>query len=204
MWNQHYLGHRILRIGVLNFELRPKFTDVAKVFVSKSGEYKILSNNQSVSSRGEVTGSAADPDEAFVAEYLETDDAYIGYEIDTEHSRITANKVTLPKSEWSIAVDETDPVINVHIPESGGFNRENIEWAYRECYDVFKKCFPEFKPKAFTCFSWMMEPRIKELLGDSSNIVGFQSKYLRFPRKSGGKAVYTFLFRVNQDTKVDD
>jgi hypothetical protein len=34
--------------------------------------------------------------------------------------------------------------------------------------------------------------------------VGFQSKYLRFPRKSGGKAVYTFLFRVNADTAVED
>ena len=112
--------------------------------------------------------------------------------------------MTLPKSEWRIAVDEGDSVINVHIPESGGFNRENIEAAYRECYDVFTKCFPEFKPKAFTCFSWLMEPRLRELLGDSSNIVGFQSKYLRFPRKSGGKAVYTFLFRVDPDTKVED
>ena len=50
----------------------------------------------------------------------------------------------------------------------------------------------------------MMEPRIRELLGDSSNIVAFQSKYLRFPRKSGGKAVYTFLFRANMDTRVED
>ena len=204
MWNQHYLGHRILRIGVLNFELRPRFTDAARVFVNTKGEYKLLSNNQSVSARGEVTGSAADPDEAFVAEYRETETAYEGYEIDTVNSKVTTNKVTLPKSEWRIAVDEGDSVINVHIPESGGFNRENIEAAYRECYDVFTKCFPEFKPKAFTCFSWLMEPRLRELLGDSSNIVGFQSKYLRFPRKSGGKAVYTFLFRVDPDTKVED
>ena len=204
MWNQHYLGHRILRIGVLNFELRQRFTDAARVFVNTKGEYKLLSNNQSVSARGEVTGSAADPDEAFVAEYRETETAYEGYEIDTVNSKVTNNKVTLPKSEWRIAVDEGDSVINVHIPESGGFNRENIEAAYRECYDVFTKCFPEFKPKAFTCFSWLMEPRLRELLGDSSNIVGFQSKYLRFPRKSGGKAVYTFLFRVDPDTKVED
>lgn len=203
MWNQHYLGHRILRIGVLNFEMRPKFTDVARVFVNKNGEYKLLSNGQSISKRGEITGSAADPDEAFVAEYRETDEGYEGYEIDTLNSKVTGNKVLLPKSEWSVAIEPDDPVINVHIPESGGFNRENIEWAYRECYDVFKKCFPEFKPRAFTCFSWMMEPRICELLGEKSNIVGFQSKYMRFPRKSSGKAVFTFLFRVNTDTPVD-
>ena len=203
-WNQHYLGHRILRIGVLNFELRPKFTDVVKVFVNTKGEYMLLSNNQSVSARGEITGSAADPDEAFVAEFRETETAYEGFAIDTANSKVTTNKVTLPKSEWRVAIDAGDSVINVHIPESSGFCRENVEASYRECYDVFAKCFPEFKPKAFTCFSWMMEPRIRTLLGDGSNIVAFQSKYLRFPQKSRGKAVYTFLFRVDPDTKVED
>ena len=203
-WTQHYTSYNIIRIGVLNFHLCPSFTDVAKVFVNDKGEMRILSNNQSVSERGQVTGSPNDPDEAFVAEFKETEDAFIGYEVDTYNCCVTKNKVTLPKGEWRLLLGENDSVIHIHIPEVGGFTRDRIEESYRDCLEIFARSFPEFKPKVFACFSWLMDPQLRDILGEKSNIVGFQSKFKLFPRKASGKAVHTFLFRVNLDTPIEE
>ncbi len=204
LWTQHYVSYNIIRIGVLNFHLCPSFIDVAKVFVNDKGECRILSNNQSVSERGQVTGSPNDPDEAFVAEFKETEDAFIGYEVDTFNCCVTKNKVELKKNEWRLLLKEDDSVIHIHIPEVGGFTKDKIEEAYRDCLEIFGRSFPEFEPKVFACFSWLMDPQLREILGEKSNIVGFQSKFKLFPRKSSGKGVYTFLFRVNQDTPIEE
>lgn len=204
MWNQHYLDHRIIRVGVLNFEMKRDFTDAVRIFVNKNGKYVILSNGQSISSRGQITGSGADPDEAFVAEFKETYDSYEGYEVDSVNAVVTRRRVFLSKAEWRPAINPDDHVLNVHIPESKDFCRETVEEAYRECCSVVERCFPEFKPRAITCFSWLLEPRLRELLREGSNILAFQLRYKLFPMKSTGKAPYSFLFRCPYDTKPED
>ena len=195
MWNQHYIAGRIINIGVLCFEIKKMFTDIVRIFTNSRGEYRILSNGQRISTGGLIAGSMNCTEEQFVAAFQETDDGYEGFEVDTVNTCVTDRTVFLSKQEWFPAITESDHVINVHIPDSGCFTKEAIAASYAEAKAFFESCYPEFRPKAFTCESWLMDPKIKELLGENSNIVGFQSKYMRFPKLSNGNACFKFLFR---------
>ena len=193
-WNQRLIDCTILHIGLLNFEMRTKFIESGVVLRNKAGDAVVLVHDQPVSASGIIAGSAGAEDTAFFGEFTETDEYYEGYPVDTWNARISPEKARYPKSEWELFINETDPVISVHIPPSKDFTPENMEAAYSACLKVFAKSFPEYKPKAFYCHSWLMEPQLREMMKPTSNILAFQGKYLRFPRISDGKAILIFLY----------
>lgn len=204
-WNQLYTNHRLLRIGVLNFELRYSFvTRSAKVYKSRDGEYKVLMNDVDISATGHTTGTIGQDDVAYHAVITETDDYIEGYAADHAKALVDPTPVRLDKKEWSLLLDYDVHVIGVHIPTGVAFTRENLDASYKRCVEVLKKSFPEFKPKAFTCFSWLIDPQLKDMLKPTSNIVAFQSQFtVKFPKKSFGTAVYTFLFKKHVE-RIED
>ena len=195
VWQQHYLNHRILRVGRLNFEIKYEFSTSAVVLGNKQGAYKILMRDKQISPNGQIVGTVGEDETAFFATFTETPDAFVGYEADVENAVVIPTPVTLPKSEWEVVADDKTHTVNVHIPEDGAFTPEVIEAAYRKCLDLFGRCLPDFHPRAFTCHSWMMDPQLAQFLRPASNIVAFQRKYLRYPSKTDGKAPFMFLFR---------
>ena len=203
-WNQRLIDCTILHIGLLNFEMRTKFIESAVVLRNKAGEPAIVVHDQPVSASGIIAGSAGAEEEAFFAAFVETDDYYEGYPVDPWNARILPEKKRYPKSEWELYIDVTDPVISVHIPPSKDFTPENMEKAYSDCLRILAKSFPEYKPKAFYCHSWLMEPQLRDMMKPTSNILAFQGKYLRFPRISDGKAVLIFLFNDPTITNWED
>ncbi|NLD87056.1 MAG: DUF5596 domain-containing protein [Clostridiales bacterium] len=205
-WNQHFVICDILLVRRLNFEMRT-FTNSVKVFKNnKTGEYKILLFDCLIHPSGYLVGSAGYNDEegALTAELLETDEYYEGYPADTENAKAIREKVRLCKSEWSVALEPGDEVVNVHIPDMPDFSPEAVEYSYRRFQEVVKISFPEFRYKAFACGSWLLDPQLRDMLKKDSNILSFQSKYMRFPIKSQGKAVFTFLFKNQLIKRIED
>lgn len=193
-WNQYYLYHRIVKIGELNFEIDRPFHDYVIALRNKDGECKLLAYNKSVTATGLPQGSFGVEEIEFFADFSETPDAYIGYEINSEKQTVTKNKLTLSKNEWTVAIRPGDNYLNVHIPRSGKINSENSEWAYREAVRLHRIMFPDKNFKAFGCASWLLSPDLKELLPEHSNILAFQNKYHKYPIKISGKSVFTFAF----------
>ncbi|MBQ2785026.1 MAG: hypothetical protein IJF02_00770 [Oscillospiraceae bacterium] len=72
----------------------------------------------------------------------------------------------LSKDEWFPAILKSDHVINIHIPDKTNLDMKCIVQSLAEAKALFDSCYPDFKPKAFTCNSWLMDPKLKELLGD--------------------------------------
>ena len=203
-WNQYYVYHKIVKIGELNFEIDHPFYDyVIALKNNKNGEYKLLAYNKGVLSNGMTEGSFGIEERDFFADFTETPDSYIGYEIDEEKERVTKNKVSLSKSEWSVAIRPGDNFLNVHIPRRGKINSENNEAAYREAIRLHRIMFPEKDLKAIVCTSWLLSPDLKELLSESSNIIAFQSKFHKYPIKATGKTVFSFAF-PNAVEKYED
>ena len=194
-WNQLYTDCTIIRIGVLNFEMKHKFGKQVKVFKNDLGEYKILSLDREIAEDGYVAGSAGYPDAVFVAEYTETDNEYIGYPVDMSRARVSDEKIALRRDEWREVLSEGDGVVSVHIPTGVSITEENCVAAYRECFRIAREFYSEMGIKALFCGSWLLDPNIENLIKKKSNIVNFGSQYLRYPIKSGGRAVFSFLFR---------
>ena len=58
----------------------------------------------------------------------------------------------------------------------------------------FKQYYPDFKYKAFYCGSWLLDPQLEEMLGAQSNIAKFGRRFSRLTARSGGNAVFGFVF----------
>ena len=203
-WNQLFLNHKILRIGVLNFEMRPRFTSSVTVFQNKSGKTVILANDRDIAPNGQMAGSAGCAEVAYHAVIEETADYYEGHPADPVFAVFNEKTVRLDKRKWHVALSADDHVINVHIPSSVDLSVENTEAAYRRAAEIFAAYFPEFHPKAFVCFSWLMDPQLREMLKPTSKILAFQSKFQRFAYKdTGGMAVREFLFK-KPVTRLED
>ena len=202
-WNQLYINYKILRIGVLNFEMRNRFTSAATVFGSRKGEYVVLANGQEIAPNGQMAESVGCTGVAYHADIIETDAYYEGHAADPVFAVYGEEPVRLDKNEWSVVLSENDPILNVHIPSSVSITPENTEIAYRRAAEVVSASFPEFCPKAFACFSWLLDPQLRDMLKPTSNVLAFQSRYQLFARKCDGMAVHSFLFR-KPVTRIED
>ena len=192
-WNQRYINHSIFKIGILNYEMIEHCSSDAYL-LTNGKEYKVLMNNKEISSSGRRYGSAGCSDVAFVATFTETDEYFEGYEVDTENALVLEKKVTLDKKSWRVAVAPGDPILSVHIPKECKLTRENIDAAHTETLGLIGSAFPSFGAKAIYCCSWLLDGQIAKLVGEGSNIVRFQSDFIRYPTVSAGRGVYSFLF----------
>ena len=202
-WNQHYANLNIFRIGALNFQINLKFERKVSVFKSNTGEYALMPDGSDVAGGGHIAGSAGYPDADFFADVKEDSESYSGYPIDTGEATVGGERVTLPKSRWKRILKPGDTVIGIHISADSKITPENCRRAFSECTDFLKCSFPEYKPNAFSCASWLLDPTLSKMLPESANIVTFGKHFLRFPVCSGGKSVFTFLFRGHFDSYED-
>lgn len=194
-WNQLYLHGSILRVGIFNFEMKKDFTEFAVVYANNSGEYKLLVNNQDVSADGQITGCVGHSDVAYHAELTEDKDFICGYAVDTYNNCVIPEKIRLDAREWKAVLRKDDSVISVHIPACVDLSNQNVQDSYKEYVQIHKKCFPDFAANAFVCFSWLLDPQLRCFTKEDSNIIKFQSQFMRIPNKSTGRAVFPFLFR---------
>lgn len=63
-------------------------------------------------------------------------------------------------------------VINIHIPEDGRLEYELCIQSLRNARDYFKK-----ETNIFICESWLLSPKLKELLSCDNNIIKFQNLF---------------------------
>lgn len=194
-WIQRYIDLRILRIGRLNIEMRPLFGACVYVLKNNEGDLRMLMTGVRLHRDGMVLGMPGYQDEtgAYEANFVETDDYYEGYLVDN-NGHAESERTRLFKCDWHMVLTPDDPVLSVHIPADEKLSSGSCESAYARAREIFTDCFPEFGYKAFACFSWLMDPQLAGFLPQNSNIVTFQSKYMRFPTKSSGKAVLDFVF----------
>jgi len=200
-WFMHFIKMDILRIGRLNFEMAP-FRASVRVY-RKGDDVKILADNVDMHEKGMVFGSAGQTDEEgkFFAELTEDGDTVTGYPVN-EYGEVVKEKITLVG--YTEVVRRGDPVISVHIPSHDPFSPEICEEAYNRAIEVFAKCYPDYPYKAIVCYSWLMEKRLRQIMGRDTNITRFMDKYTCFPIQSGGRGVYSFLFHVRGDVADAD
>ncbi len=194
-WIQLYIDERILRIGRLNFEMRPRFGSCVNALMNNKGEIKIMMTDMRIHRRGGILGNPgyADEDGAYDAKFVETEDYYEGHLVRTD-GYVNREPVRLSKSDWHIALSGNDPVLSIHIPAGQKLSFALCESSYARAREIFTECYSDFGYKAFVCFSWLMDPQLALLLPPDSNIITFQSKFTRFPRPCSGKAVLNFVF----------
>ena len=72
-----------------------------------------------------------------------------------------------------------DPVLEIHIPRGKSLDYTECDESFALAREFFDKHFPDFKYKAFTCSSWLLDDTLKKHLREDSNILAFAKRFTK-------------------------
>lgn len=194
-WYQLAIDGKLFRIGRLEFEIFATFHGRACVFQNNCGKHIALAHELSLHASGIALGSAGceNEDGSWTAQITETDDAWIGYPVNTDGT-VAQNQICLQKDNWKKVLSYGDPVVSVHIPSGGGLTEAAVDQSIADAKGFLAEYFPDYAFRAFVCYSWLMDPQLIGLLGPDCNIAKFNLRFSKLTLKSKGEAVFGFVF----------
>ena len=194
-WSQRSIEGHIFRIGRLEIEIFAKLSTRIIVFRSASGETVALAHEITLHRDGFALGSFGYTDEegSYYAEVAETEDAYVGYPV-LGNGFVAKEKISLPKREYTPVLRRGDPIVSLHIPPDGALSEEAVDATLEETRAFLARYYPDYEYKAFYCGSWLLDPQLREIVGEDSNIAKFGKRFAPVTVKSGGRAVMNFVF----------
>ena len=201
-WFLLFVYGKLLRVGRLQFEMTT-FRGRVRAY-RKGDEVRLLLDDAEVHRGGMLWGSAYQDDEAgrFHAAITEDGGTVRGYPANA-WGECEPEPVTL--TGYREALRFGDPVISVHIPSHAAFDAAACDDAFDRARAIFTACYPEHAFKAFVCYSWMMEKRLRQIMERDTNVTRFADRFAGFPLKSDGvSAVRTFLFHCPEGVPVAD
>ena len=193
-WCSIYIFATIFRHGVLNFQIIDFYDTVVLLQNVKSGEIVTLMTDGVFHRSGhslESAGLSDDTDGSYSADFSENEDEYIGRVAKDGYaaSELTAFK----KSEWKKIFEKGEKAVYVHIPRGVDLSVESVKQTVREGMKIVRERYGKNIKFAF-CRSWLLSPNISQCLGAESKIISFGNTFDRYPIKSSGKELMSFLF----------
>ncbi len=194
-WLLLYLYGTIFDHGSFNFQLTHLSRPAMLLRHKASGEHALLMTGGRFHRDGQVLGSAGYEDErlSFAADFTETEEAVIGHETSKDGFVLTALS-TFPKSDWECVLREGDPILSVHIPRRTDLSEEAVRRSYEEGLQLAARHYPEHGARYLYCSSWIIDTRLRPLLGEDSRIVRFGDTFHRLPVRSSGRDGTMFFF----------
>lgn len=93
-----------------------------------------------------------------------------------------------------------DPVLGVHIPESGPLDPDACEASLRAARSFFPRYFPEHTFRVAVCTSWLLDDQLAGYLSPESNIVRFQNRFQLVPGAADGDHdIFWFVYHRPAD-----
>ena len=72
-------------------------------------------------------------------------------------------------------LEKNTPLLSVHIPSNAVLSREEIDKSYAWAREFFSNT--EYANAPFYCWSWLLSPKLREMLPESSGILRFMNDY---------------------------
>lgn len=180
-WMTHYTKARIFDHKGFNFQAWKWKDEAILLRHRESGEYAFLLLKGSFTANGTVVGmrGAEDVPALFEATVEETEDAFLGYR--AVGQRVRTERERFEKREWEAVLRPGDDVINFHIPRGADFTPAHVEASMKEGEALTKKYYPECDFKYIVCTSWMIDPKLLDILPEESKIAHFIRHFVVHP-----------------------
>jgi hypothetical protein len=117
---------------------------------------------------------------AWTAAIEETAERVRGHPV-TPAGTIARDRVELDVVEWQCALRRGDPILDVHIPATGPMDHDACSRSFAQAREFFPRHFPEFDYRAFNCYSWLLDPQLRDHLPSESNLVRFLNRFRLLP-----------------------
>ncbi|MFT4144333.1 MAG: acyltransferase domain-containing protein [Mobilitalea sp.] len=112
--------------------------------------------------------------------------------------QISVKLFRIGELEYELINWNDEPTISIHIPSDANLSREKCVESLKLAKDFMVKYFPEYANSKYICDSWLLSPTLKELLPNTSNIIGFQNMFDIVETKPDSMAFVEWVFK--QDT----
>ena len=146
-----------------------------------TGEYVFIMVKGKFHKSGQVLGSAGATDEegSFDAEFEEWTDVFFAHRV--KDNRVQRKRETFLKSEWEAVLRPGDDVVALHIPRHTNMTEDYVTESLKEGFNLLKKYYPELSPKCIVCCSWILTPRLGEIIGEEKNLTKFMKRFTMYP-----------------------
>ena len=92
------------------------------------------------------------------------------------------------------SVKRGDDILAVHIAEVGPLDIDECLKSFENAKNFFKKYFPEYNYKCFTCHSWLLDEGLGNYLRENSNILRFAALFKNI-KADESDALLKYIFR---------
>jgi len=143
-----------------------------------------------------------DQTDSFVADFSEDEEKFCGNAcVNNVTSRESA---VYSKKEWECVGRPGEYCLSIHIPDGTDISREATMKACRESIKIFHERFPEYNgTDLIFCATWLLNPKLKQLLGEQSRIVQFADCFVTYPiQDPNATAVFAFVFGGKPDDLI--
>lgn len=194
-WQNHFVKVEIYKAGSIEFERRT--LPNAAVYLRNKTTREVIavmnvgtfhaSGKQLLGSRG-----CEDPEGAFKASFTEDENNYYGYR--SLGPRVETTPGAFSKAEWEVFARPGDQCMSIHIPKGADISPATLEAAFAEGRRILQERFPEHTGNMIFASSWIIDPKLEELLGPDSKITQLGRRFIRYPQRSAGMHIYGNVF----------
>jgi hypothetical protein len=203
-WLCHYTKAMIFDHKAFNFQ--PTTWGMEAIYLKNKASGKILPMMLSgkFHRNGLVLGSAGAEDEegSFDAEFNAGPDFFKGHIV--KGGRVCSEISMLKKSEWECVLSPLDNVIGLHIPRNANLDPSYVIESLKEGFELTRKHYPELNPKFIVCSSWLLEPKLAEILGEGAKVTFFTELFTKYPKLDYGKSCLGYVFTGYQAGPVEN
>lgn len=200
-WLTLYAKAMIFNTEGLQFELRYA-PDAAIYLKNKTDDQILMLATCGTYHRTGIQplGSAGyeDSEGAFKADFAEDKTAYYGHAI--VDSRVELERKSYLKADWECVLRPADQCLSLHIPKNADISPENMERAVASARKIVKERYPEHTGMSVFGSSWILDPKLKEILGEQSKISQLINMFHKYPQKCGGTGVFGYVFPKNYES----
>lgn len=105
--------------------------------------------------------------------------------------------------EYEIIEEKGKKEISIHIPSDAKMSDEIIDSSIKAAQEFFAIHYPEYADCDYVCDSWLLSPKLKELLNEDSNIIRFQNRFEIIEENKEAKDIFEWLFKTNEDADIE-
>ena len=188
----------------LQFEVKKAFTTAVYIRNKESGQILPILAEGIVHRSGEqMLGSIGYEDEegSFAPVFEEDEENFYGHgcvdcKVDTERK-------AYPKSQWVLWHHPGVYQLSMHIPEGAPISLDVVLPQIEKARKVAAERYPEFHAQQVFCSSWLLDPKLNEVVKPDSKISQFMSIFVRYPIKSNGDSIFSFVFERKPENLAD-
>ena len=118
--------------------------------------------------------------------------------------QIGAKLFRVGELEYELRENEGERFISLHIPSDAKLKADLLNDSVSRARAFLEKHFPDWAKLPMKCHSWLLSPKLKELLPESANIVRFQNAFdiERVDAESNGAISWVFQLTGEQEKTV--